>query len=85
MHTPAARGMLEFLHTDLRPDNIMLMQCAQSEGPALHGEVDQLWFDPSNIQKVPGSTIGLPKCKAIDMWGLGCVRVKDEEATSVEL
>ncbi|XP_044021641.1 homeodomain-interacting protein kinase 3-like [Siniperca chuatsi] len=70
------------LHTDLKPDNIMLVNHKHQPfkvklidfGLALPVSKMQVGMTiQANAYRAPEVTLGLPLSEAVDMWGVGCV------------
>ncbi|KAK9528794.1 hypothetical protein VZT92_012939 [Zoarces viviparus] len=75
---------LGILHTDIKPDNIMLVNMQDQPfkiklidfGEAIPASKVQLgmWLQPTGF-RAPEVALGLPFTEAIDVWGVGCVLV----------
>ncbi|XP_035378619.1 homeodomain-interacting protein kinase 1-like [Electrophorus electricus] len=71
---------LGLIHTDLKPDNIMLVDPVRQPyrvkvidfGSASHFSKAPSYLQ-SRYYRSPEIILGLPFCEAIDMWSLGCV------------
>ncbi|KAG5282586.1 hypothetical protein AALO_G00057630 [Alosa alosa] len=73
---------LGIIHTDLKPENIMLVDPVHQPGrikvidfgSATHvSEAVCCSYLQSRFYRSPEIILGLPFCEAIDMWSLGCV------------
>ncbi|KAK9528772.1 hypothetical protein VZT92_012917 [Zoarces viviparus] len=77
----ALKGLC-ILHTDIKPDNIMLVNMQDQPfkiklidfGEAIPASKVQLgmWLQPTGF-RAPEVALGLPFTEAIDVWGVGCV------------
>nr|XP_023012022.1 probable serine/threonine-protein kinase dyrk1 [Leptinotarsa decemlineata] len=73
---------LGIIHTDLKPDNIMLVDPVGLPnrikvidfGSSLYtNEENGIAYIQTRFYRAPEVILGLPFCEAIDMWSLGCI------------
>uniref|UniRef100_A0A4W3JWY8 Homeodomain-interacting protein kinase 4-like n=1 Tax=Callorhinchus milii TaxID=7868 RepID=A0A4W3JWY8_CALMI len=75
---------LSIIHTDLKPDNIMLVNHVQfpfrvklidfgSASVLTEVQHIQVFFTGALYYRSPEILLGLPFCEKMDMWSLGCV------------
>uniref|UniRef100_A0A8C5DL20 Protein kinase domain-containing protein n=1 Tax=Gouania willdenowi TaxID=441366 RepID=A0A8C5DL20_GOUWI len=82
LETLQALQYLKIVHTDIKPDNVMLINMKYLPyrvklidfGKALHYYTSKLGGMHQAVgYRAPEVTLGLPFTESIDMWGLGCL------------